>query len=169
MAGSRTLFQSLYDDLRDLAAGMLRYERTGHTLQPTALVNEAFLRLSNSQKTEWESVDAFRAAAGRTIERILIDHARARRTLKRGGGAVLVEFTDQDHGVEEAHDAADLGEAIEKLRTLNPRHADVIALCFFGGMTQAQAGQQLGVSERTIRTDWDMARAWLMAHLDARE
>ena len=99
MAGSRTLFQSLYDDLRDLAAGMLRYERTGHTLQPTALVNEAFLRLSNSQKTEWESVDAFRAAAGRTIERILIDHDRARRTLKRGGGAVLVEFTDASrHG-----------------------------------------------------------------------
>ena len=160
------LSASLYATLRSIAAGHLRRERVGHTLQPTALLHEAVIRLMQQQR--WSGCDRAEtiAMASRLMRQILIDHARHRRRLKRGGGAAAVPLVD-GHAICESRDVSllDLGDALERLATLSPRQADVVTLRFIGGMTSEETAQQLGVSLRTIEGDWQFARAWLRREL----
>lgn len=144
-------------------------ERGGHTLQPTALVHEAYLRLSQ-QRTEWESPSHFLAIAATAMRRVLVDHARARNTAKRGGGAPT-SADSAAAGLEawlslvDAIDVEAIDKALEKLAALDERQARVVEMRFFGGMEVAAVAAVLGVSERTVKSDWRVARAWLRREL----
>lgn len=155
----------IYEEVRRTAAAMLAEERRDHTLQPTALVHEAFLRL-NSYRKGWDSPADFKAAIAVTLRRVLVDHARARNRQRRGGGIqrepMLPEVTVD--GIEPA-DALALDEAIEQMRHLNPRHASVIEYRCFGGLSIDEIADVLDVSPKTVTRDWRMARAWLRQRL----
>jgi RNA polymerase sigma factor (TIGR02999 family) len=163
------LVRLIYPELRALAAAQMRHERSDHTLQPTALVNEAYLRIFG-QDQEWENRAHFFAAASTAIRRILVEHARARRRLKRGGAnqretLTSVMFADTNKTV----DLMVLDEALGKLAQLHERHAKVVEMKFFGGMTMSAIAEALDVSLRTIESDWRVARLWLVRELGAAE
>jgi RNA polymerase sigma factor (TIGR02999 family) len=161
-AGRDDLLAGVYDSLRALAAGYLKGERRGHTLQPTALVHEAYLRLAELDRIQWKDPAHFFAAAAGAIRRVLVDHARARGAAKRGGGAARLTLTGLDAGPEEAPlDLLALDEALERLAGLDPRKARVVELRFFGGLTIAQTAESLGVGPTTVEDDWAFARSWL--------
>ena len=163
------LFPLVYDELRRLAASALRRERTGHTLQPTALVHEAFLRLASSPDTPWESHAHFVAIAARVMRRVLVDHARRRRAVKRGTGDVRVPLDDVD--VPETIldvDLVALDEALAHLATFDERQARIVELRFFGGLSVPETAVLIGASERTVKRDWQIARAWLTRELSPR-
>jgi RNA polymerase sigma factor (TIGR02999 family) len=156
----------VYDELRALAARELRRERPGHTLQPTALVNEAYLRLAGEKQVDWKGRSHFLAIAARDIRQILINHAQARGAAKRGGGAARVSLLtagliDDRPEVE----LLDLDAALRDLHDLDERQARVVELRFFGGLDVEEAAEVLGVSPRTVKSDWRFARAWLHARL----
>ena len=162
----RRLAPIVYDELRLLAAAHLRKERTGHPLQPTALVNEAYLRLVGASDPPWQSRGAFFGAAAQAMHRILIDHARKRLRQKRGGGAVPVSLgrvgaTSWD----EPERLLALDEALRRLMEVDARSADVVRLRYFGGLSIEQTAEALGVSERTVKREWSFARAWLRREL----
>jgi len=152
----------LYGDLHRQAMRMMRRESADHTLQPTALVNEAYARLVGSQAPEWKDRNHFLAVASTVMRRVLVDHARARNSAKRGGP---IKPLSLDVGlplsVEHDPDVLALDRAISKLATLDPRQAKVVTLRFFGGMTVAEVAEVLGVSKRTVESEWTMAKAWL--------
>lgn len=155
-----------YDLLRRIAADYLRRERPGHTLQPTALVNEAILRLGDGDGPRWNDRRHFVATAARAMRRVLVDYARARLADKRGGGvprALDVEAVGAGEG--DAVDLLALDEALSRLDTLHERQARVVELRFFAGFTVAETAEHLGVSERTVELDWSVARAWLKREL----
>ncbi len=155
----------LYDRLRELAASRMRGERAGHTLQPTALVHEVYIRLAPRTFTERTE---FLCAAARAMRQVLVDHARARNTAKRGGGwsrrdlATLI-LVDGDSVL----DAVALDEALTKLERLNPRHAAIVELRFYAGLTCEEIAQALACSLSTVEKEWRVARAWLHAELAA--
>ena len=153
----------LYDELRQIASRRLRFERSHHTLGTTALVHEAFLRLARQNGLPAESRTQFLAAASNTMRRVLVDYARARRRLKRGDGVVPLQLDEADAFLTEA--AADeilaLEEALERLALAEPRAARVVEQRFFSGLTIEEIAKHLGLSEKTIRRDWILARAWL--------
>jgi len=156
----------IYDKLHELAGGYLRRERSGHTLSPTALTHEAYLRLVDQEKTDWRSRTHFFAVAANQMRRVLLDHARRHAPAKRGGGARRValdpaQLAADDRGL----DLIDLDEGLAKLRELDARQADVVQLRFYGGLGLEEIAQHLGVSSRTVWEDWRMARAWLRRHL----
>lgn len=156
----------LYDEIRALAAHSLVDERVGHTLNPTALVNEAYLRLSQ-HRDGFQDDDEFRAAAAVTMRRVLVDYARTRTRLKRGGNATPFSLLDTDCIASEApieHYLA-LGEAIQALEQHDERQANVADLRLFGKLTKRQIADRLGVSERTVDHDWRRVRAYLAAVL----
>ena len=162
----------VYDQLRGLAASYLRAERPGHTLQPTALVHEAFLRLHAGRPVRYESRTHFFAVAARAMRNVLVDHARRRAAAKRGGDAERVTLDD---GLElggpagaQPIDLLALEEAMERLEQLDARQARVVELRFFGGLTIDEAARVLGVSTDTVEDDWAMARAWLARTLRGR-
>ena len=161
------LLERVYDELRAIAARRLRAERVGHTLQPTALVHEAYLRLGEPPGGRWRGREHLLATASRAIRRVLVDHARRRASEKRGGR--VLQFALQDEG--ELHPASPpvdlpaLDDALEGLRRLCGRQARVVELRFFGGLTGDEAARALGVSPRTVDGDWKMARAWLRREL----
>ncbi len=155
------LARLLYIELRQLAGGFLRGERPGHTLQPTALVNEAWLRLHESP-SEWENRSHFLGSAARAMRRILVEHARKRAALKRGGEFAHITFDDlavqtPDPGV----DVLILNDALDALAGYDERLARVVELHFFAGCTFPEIAEALGLSEATVRRDWAYARAWL--------
>jgi len=154
----------LYQELHDLAERYMAQERWNHTLQPTALVNEAFLRLGDA--TSMSSVD-FRAAAASAMRKILIDHARRRNAAKRGGNVLRVTLLP-DVAVLPAPDVdfLEIDEAMTRLRQVDERKFRVVELRFFGGLTCAEAASVLGVSPKTAEADWYFARAWLRQQLD---
>lgn len=160
--GYRELAPVLYRRLRELAAGSLRRERRDHTLQPTALANEAFLRLSRQRSELWNDPARFAALAARIMRRILVDHARARSRAKRGAGAqrftlnetLVIDTRNDDQIVE-------IGELLRGLAKIAPRAAQVVELRFFSGVSHAEAAALLGVTERSIERDWRFAKAWL--------
>jgi RNA polymerase sigma factor (TIGR02999 family) len=163
------LSRKVYTELRALAAQHLRREAPGHTLQPTALVHEAWLRLRGVAGAGADR-ERFLALASRTIRHILVDHARARRAQKRGGGErrlTLADdvFADQGPGLE----VLALEEALEKLAELHPRQAQVVELRFFGGLEVAEVARALAVSQRTAEGDWTVARAWLRRELERQD
>ena len=167
------LFPMVYDELRRRAAAALKGERTDHTLQPTALVHEAFLRLADLPDRQWQDRAHFVAVAARAMRRILVDHARARKAVKRGSGEIRVSLEDIDvpagDGVDV--DLVTLDEALDGLALLDERQARIVELRFFGGLTVDETAALIDVSTRTVKREWQMARAWLrreLARLDAR-
>jgi RNA polymerase sigma factor (TIGR02999 family) len=153
-------------ELRQIARRCMRGERAGHSLQATALVNEAYLRLIDAQHVKWQDRSHFLAMSARLMRRILVDHARARGYQKRGGGAQRVTFVESLGGSDERpHDLIALDEALEALAQVNERKAQVVELRFFGGLTVEETAHVLDVSTDTVLRDWKLARAWLLREL----
>ena len=163
------LLEIVYDELRKLARRQLRGERAGHTLQPTALVHEAYLRLARGREARWESRAHFFGAAARAMRQILVDHARRRRAGKRGGGAERVTLDTSVPGEDGvAADVLDLHEALERLALNDPDLARLVELRFFAGLTLDETAETLGVSRRKVAKDWSVARLWLQRELRGR-
>lgn len=158
------LLPLVYDELRALAEARLAQERSGHTLQPTALVHEAWLRLAGneSEEPQWDSRGHFFGAAARAMRRILVDHARQKLSLKRGGDIARVDIdVDLLAGAAPDDDLLALDEALEQLAAADPDKAELVQLRYFGGLTNEQAAACLGVSVSTAERYWTYARAWL--------
>jgi RNA polymerase sigma factor (TIGR02999 family) len=162
----------VYQQLHRMARSYMRHERPGHTLQPTALVNEAFLRLVDTQGLDWTDRVHFFAVCARVMRRILVDAARSRASVKRAGHVDRVEHAtaiDFDRlptpGTEMSAQVCALDEALNRLAGLDPRRARVIELRFFGGLTVEETGQVLQISPQTVMRDWRLARAWLAREL----
>lgn len=155
-----------YDELRRLAGHYLRGERRGHSLQPTALVHEAFLKLSGNSQVDWQCRAHFISVAATLMRRVLVDHARARGAEKRGAGTVTadldkaLEFFDR-HSVS----VLDLELVLLDLERMDRQQAKIVELRVYGGLTVQEAAEVLGISERTVKRDWASARAWLRGHL----
>lgn len=159
------LTQRVYDALHALAERQLRRERPNHTLSPTALVNEAYLKLVD-QRTDWRNRAQFLGIAAQIMRRILINHATRRRAAKRGSGQAHVTFNDElDAGTMRDEQLLHLHEALERLAALSERQARVVEMRFFGGLTHEEVAEVLGVSPATARLDWRLARAWLSREL----
>ena len=169
--GSSRLEPLVYEELKRRAAALMRRERAGHTLQATALVHEAWLRLGDSDLAEEQDRTFFFAVAARLMRRVLIDHARAHGAHKRGGQCVRVTF---DPGHVPGHDGADelealaIAELLDELRRLNARRAEVVEMRVFGGLTFQEAAEVLGVTPKAVESDWYVARAWLRVELKKR-
>ncbi len=160
------LLPYVYGELKRLAAAQLRKERAEHTLQTTALVHEAYLRLTRSQGTEWQDRLHFFAFAAKLMRRILVDHARTRNTGKRGGPSVQVPFDDALLvSQEQCELITGLDQALLQLAATDPRKAEVVELRFFAGLTEEEIADYLRISVRTVKRDWHVARAWLYGKL----
>jgi len=162
----RELFKRMQPELRRIAAVYMSREGPGHTLQPTALVNELFLRFIGDEPVAWQDRAHFLAVASRNVRRILVDHARDRRAAKRGGEAPRAPLNDQIAAAPSFDDEVlDLHIALEKLEALEPRAAQVVELRYFGGLTEKEAAEVMGVSVATVKRDWDVGRAFLIAEM----
>jgi RNA polymerase sigma factor (TIGR02999 family) len=161
------LLPALYSELRAIAGRFMAGERREHTLEPTALVHEAYLRLVDQSRIDWQGKTHFLALAARQMRRVLVDHARARGAEKRGGGRRADISLERLEGAESDHtvDVLAVHEALGRLATENERRARVVELRFFGGLTQKETAYVMGISERTVRDDWTVARAWLLREL----
>jgi RNA polymerase sigma factor (TIGR02999 family) len=163
------LLPLIYEELHKLAGSLMARERADHTLQPTALVNEAYVRLIQQQRPQWESRVHFVRVAARAMRNVLVDHARARRAQKRGKGFAQVTL---DEGLALAVDDAEgllvVDETLNRLRTMDEQLGEIVELRFFGGLTDAEIGAALGISERSVQRGWRTARAWLSREM-ARE
>lgn len=157
-----TLLPAVYEELRQMADQKLLKEGPGHTLQGTALVHEAYLRLVDSGRNDWPSRTYFFGAAAEAMRRILIDHARKKRSKKRGGGRNRVDFMDADIMAEESpDDLIAIDEALTKLTEDDPSTAELVKLRFYAGLTFEQAAELLEISPTSARRHWKFARAWL--------
>jgi RNA polymerase sigma-70 factor, ECF subfamily len=162
------LMPLVYDELRRLAVKYLRRERPGHTLQPTALVNEAYLLLADQRYARWQNRAQFIGVAAQLMRRILVDHARAHLAAKRGGQNFTVSLSEADRfGDKPDVDLLAIHEALERLSAIDPQQSRIVELKFFGGLTIEETEEVLGVSHSTVERDWKMARAWLRRELDA--
>ena len=168
--GDREALEALvpivYEELRRLARHFMRGQREGHTLQTTALVNEAYLRLIDSSRVNWQNRAHFFAISAQLMRRVLIDFARAKASQKRGGE--LIKVTLDEH--VEAADAPEaellaLDEALEDLARFSPRQSRIVELRYFGGLSEEEIAETLAVSTRTVRRDWNVARAWLFKRM----
>jgi len=168
---SERLARLVYAELRRHAQRALRREGDGHTLQPTALVHEAWLRLGDQHEARWESRTQFFAVAAQMMRRVLVDHARTRRALKRGGGAVQVTLGNADRaGGDASADAVDvlaLDDALARLAVLDPQKARLVDLRYFAGLSIPEAAAALGISPATVGREWAVARMWLRRELEA--
>lgn len=174
--GDETALEKLvplvHQELHRLASRYMRAERSGHLLQTTALVNEAYLRLQNTNRIHWQDRNHFLAVAARAMRRVLVDFARARRQQKRDGGR-QVSFDDAlIVSSDRSADIVALDDALTTLATLDRRQSRIVELRFFGGLTEPQIAGVLGISPRTVSSDWRLARSWLLRELngdDARD
>lgn len=158
----------VYAELRQLAHRYMQTERPDHTLQATALVNEAYLRLADQTNPHWHDRTHFFAAAARMMRHILVDYARGRQRAKRGAGARPVELSDDAVIAEsQAEQVLDLNDALESLAGLDRRASQVVELKYFGGMNYDEIADLLGLSAMTVRRDWEFAKAWLRKELTA--
>ena len=170
--GDAPEFVSLvYNELKRVAVQLMSRERAGHTLQPTALLHEALIRLRQANSYERCKDEEFCVAAAAAMRRVLIDHARKRNAEKRGGNYVRLELDECRLPVENVPivDLLDLEAALDRLMGLNARHAQVVHLRFFAGLSVDETAALLGVSPTTVKSDWRVARAWLMAQLQTRD
>jgi RNA polymerase sigma factor (TIGR02999 family) len=164
---AEALLPLVYDELRRLAAARLAQERPGQTLQATALVHEAWLRLVGSDRQSWEGRTQFFHAAAQAMRRILVENARRKRRLKHGGDLQRVDIAEVDvPSPIPDDDLLALDDALNRLAKLNPKGAELVQLCFFAGLTQAEAGQQLGLSRPTAERMWAFVRAWLFREIN---
>jgi len=160
------LLPLVYEELRRLAAQRMANEAAGHTLQPTALVHEAWLRLAGEGNQQWDGRGHFFAAAAEAMRRILIEHARGKNAVKRGAGFERVNFENLDVAMlAEGGEFLRLNDALEKLEREDADAAQVVKLRFFAGLTNEEAGRVLGVTDRTAKRYWTFARAWLFQEL----
>lgn len=165
------LLPIVYQELRRVAAGYLRRERPGQTLQATALVHEAYLRLLREQQVSWQNRAHFCAIAANSMRQILVERARARNAAKRGGGLHRITLDDAVSPAqmdEAALDIDALDQALTRLATLDPQQARLVELRYFGGLTIEETAEVLGVSPATVKRSWVVAKAWLRKELDAR-
>ncbi len=165
-AAGHELIARLQPELRRMAANYMRHERSGHTLQPTALVSELFLKLMGGTPVEWRDRAHFLAVASRQLRRILVDYARERQAAKRGAGAVR-ETLDEDIRSDSllVEEILDLHRGLEELTQMDQRTAESIALRYFGGLTESEAAEAMGISIATLKRDWEFGRAWLIDRL----
>jgi RNA polymerase sigma factor (TIGR02999 family) len=176
-AALAALLPLVYEELRSLARRHLRHERGSHTLQRTALVHEAFLRIVDQQRVDWESRTQFYGIASQMMRRVLVDHARRRSAAKRGDGAAHVDLDAvlQDEGedlpaVPEAEiDFAAIDAALKRLEALDPQQGRLVELRFFGGLSIKETADVIGVSPATVKREWAIARAWLQRAIMAGE
>jgi RNA polymerase sigma factor (TIGR02999 family) len=160
------LLPQIHAELRKLAASYLRRERPSHTLQPTALVNEAFLKLVDQRAVKWQNRAHFFGIAAQAMRRILVDHARAHGAGKRGGGEEKVSFEDAPAiGGAIDIDVLALDEALTRLAAIDPQQSRVVELRFFGGLTMDETAEVMRISPATVGREWRMAKAWLFAEL----
>ncbi len=163
------LIPLVYDELRRLASVYMRRERPGHTLQSTALVHEAYIKLSDQKKVSWRNRAHFFAVAAQLMRRILVDHARARLARKRGSRPDLIPVDEAfAFTPERSNDLLALDEALNRLGEKDPRTLQVVELRFFGGLTVEQTAEAMGISARTVKREWNFSRAWLRAELEAK-
>ncbi|MBX3297413.1 MAG: sigma-70 family RNA polymerase sigma factor [Acidobacteria bacterium] len=160
------LMPAVYQELRRLARNYMRRQNPDHTLQTTALVNEAFLRLVDSNRVNWQDRNHFFAISAQLMRRVLVDSARKRNSLKRGGDQIMVTLDDRaEVAIEKHEDMIALDEALERLAKLSPRQAQIVEMKYFAGLTEDQVAETLDLSTRTVRRDWNLARAWLYREL----
>lgn len=168
-SAAQQLLPLVYDELRKLAAAKLAHEKPGQTLQATALVHEAYLRLVGGQQTqEWDNRRHFFAAAAEAMRRILIDRARHKQTSKAGGGGQRIDLDDVEATLDDENGdrLLALDEALRQLEADDPRKAELVKLRFFAGLTVEQAAAALGVSTSTAEKDWAYARSWMRVAID---
>ena len=160
------LMPVVYAELRRIARRFMRRQSPNNTLQTTDLVNEAYLRLIDSSRVNWQGRTHFFAVSAQLMRRILVDAARRRNSQKRGGGQVRVTLDDRlDIAEADGTDVVALDEALKRLAELNPRHGQIVELRYFGGLTEDQVADLLSLSPRTVRRDWSLAKAWLYREL----
>ncbi len=163
------LMPMVYEQLRELAGNFMKQQAASHTLHPTALVNEAYVKLCGKDDVDWRSRSHFFAAGAQAMRRILVDHARSKKRNKRGGEFTRVEFNEGLLETEQNNeDILALNDALEKLSLLDDRQAKIVELRFFGGLTTQEVAEALNLSKRTIELEWNMTRAWLRRELSGR-
>jgi RNA polymerase sigma factor (TIGR02999 family) len=159
---SEELLPLVYNELRQLAAARMNHETAGQTLQATALVHEAWLRMVGDSNRTWQNRAHFFGAAAEAMRRILVENARRKSRLKRGGGQIRLDIDDLDLAATSPDDKVLLmDEALEHLRTQDPEKARIVVMKFFGGLTNQEVAENLGVTERTVERQWAYAKAWL--------
>ena len=162
------LFEEVYGDLRRLARRMMRQERAGHTLQPTGLVHEAYMKLVDQRRVDWRGRSHFFAVGARVMRRLLVDHARKRGAAKRAGDQQRVTLSESLNPAESGmslEDLLSLDAALEHLGELDERAAEIVELRFFGGLEMKEIAEVIGMSKRTVESDWSHARAWMRREL----
>ena len=168
-SAAQKLMPLVYDEFRHIAARYLRSEKAGHTLQPTDLVHEAYLKLVDQTRVDWQGRTHFFAVGAMAMRRILVTHAKHRGRQKRGGGRERIALSEElAISGEREEDVLALDAALNHLAELEPRHSKVVELRFFGGLTGDEVAEALGVSRQTVQTDWRVARAWLRRELSER-
>jgi RNA polymerase sigma factor (TIGR02999 family) len=157
----------VYDELKRIATGYMRRERPGNSLQPTALVHEAYLKLVDASFAGWQDRAHFFAVAARLMRRILVDAARSREAVKRGGGAMRVEINESNDGVAlDNRQMTRLDDALNALASFDARKADVVELRFFGGLSVEETAEVLKISSQSVMRDWKLARSWLVREME---
>ena len=166
-AALEKLMPLVYDELRRLASNYLRRERASHTLQPTALVNEAYLKLVDQRHAKWQNRAQFFGISAQLMRRILVDHARQHQAVKRGGAKQQrLSITSAERVAKQPEiDLLALNEALDELTIMDPQQAQIVELKFFGGLSIEETAEVLGISHATVERDWKMARAWLRRQL----
>ncbi|KAA6459549.1 sigma-70 family RNA polymerase sigma factor [Acidobacteria bacterium AB60] len=165
-AAAPRLISLVYEDLRRLAGTYMRWERNSNTLQPTALVHEAYLRLVNQREVDWQGRTHFFSIAAQMMRRVLVDHARERLRDKRGGGAKPISLEDAVVlAPEQSLELINLNRSLERLTMVDPRQGQIVELRFFGGLSVEEVAQTLGVSSKTVQREWNVAKAWLHGDL----
>jgi len=167
-AARDALIPMVYEQLRRIARHHLRHERPGHSLQTGALINEAYLKLIEQQTVSWQSRNHFFGIAARLMRQILVDHARARQRLKRGGDAHQISLTAAENELQQSADLLALNDALETLSEVDPQRSRIVELRFFGGLTIEETAQVMRVSTPTVERGWRTARAWLQTELALR-
>lgn len=167
-AALERLMPLVYSELRRLASNYLRRERAEHTLQPTALVNEAYLKLVDQRNARWQNRAHFFGIAAQLMRRILVDHARQRQAVKRGGvDQQRLSITSAEAVVKQPEiDILALNEALDELAEMDPQQSRIVELKFFGGLSIEETAEVLGISHATVERDWKLARAWLRRQLE---
>ena len=155
------LIPLVYDELRRVARRYMRRESQGHTLQTSALVNEAYLRLIDQNSVQWQNRAHFFGVAAQLMRRILVDHARSRLRAKRGGGVQMVSLTEQAVADKEVAEVIALDNALKNLAEMDPRKSQIVEMKFFGGLTTEEVAEVLKVTSRTVEREWRKAKAWL--------